>query len=89
VKAAGSNGSQPRKLLDRLSTLIDDLKGKADSLAHKLEHTDGNAEEHAKHMRDAVVPLMGELRDAGDALEVLVPHGAWPLPTYREMLFIK
>jgi len=25
----------------------------------------------------------------GDALELLIPHGDWPLPTYREMLFIK
>jgi glutamine synthetase len=89
VKAAGGNGTQPKKLLDRLGTLIDDLKSTADSLAHKLEHTDGSADGHAKHMRDAVVPLMGQLRETGDALEMIVPHGAWPLPTYREMLFIK
>ena len=59
------------------------------NLAHKLEHTDGGADAHAKHMRDQIVPGMAKLRDAGDALEMLVPHGAWPLPTYREMLFIK
>ena len=29
------------------------------------------------------------IREAGDALELLIPHGDWPLPTYREMLFIK
>jgi glutamine synthetase type III len=32
---------------------------------------------------------MVSLRDTGDALEQIVPHGVWPLPTYREMLFIK
>jgi glutamine synthetase type III len=32
---------------------------------------------------------MTALRETGDTLETLVPHGAWPLPTYREMLFIK
>jgi glutamine synthetase len=32
---------------------------------------------------------MNELRESGDALETLVPHDLWPLPTYREMLFIK
>ena len=32
---------------------------------------------------------MAGLRDAGDALEVIMPHELWPLPTYREMLFIK
>jgi glutamine synthetase len=89
VKAAGSNGNQPRKLLDRLGVLIDDLKSKADAIAHDLEHNGGGAEEHARHMRDRIVPAMASLREAGDALEMLVPHGEWPLPTYREMLFIK
>ena len=32
---------------------------------------------------------MNALREAGDALEGLVPQNLWPLPTYREMLFIK
>ncbi len=40
-------------------------------------------------MRDVVVPAMNDLREAGDELELLVPHHTWPLPTYREMLFIK
>jgi glutamine synthetase len=89
VKAAGSNGNQPRKLLDRLGVLIDDLKSKADAIAHDLEHNGGSAEEHARRMRDRIVPAMASLRETGDALEMLVPHGEWPLPTYREMLFIK
>ena len=42
-----------------------------------------------KHMRDAVVPAMNALRETGDQIEATVPHGAWPLPTYREMLFVK
>jgi len=32
---------------------------------------------------------MEALRDAGDALETVVPQDLWPLPTYREMLFVK
>ena len=27
--------------------------------------------------------------EAADALESMVPQDVWPLPTYREMLFIK
>ena len=41
------------------------------------------------HMRDDVVPAMNELREVADQLESAVPHGTWPFPTYREMLFIK
>ena len=59
------------------------------ALEHALAHEGGDAAKHAKHMRDKVVPAMAALRTTGDALEMLVPHGSWPLATYREMLFIK
>ena len=45
--------------------------------------------EHAKHMHDKVVPAMEELRKLGDYLEGTVPDDLWPLPKYREMLFIR
>ncbi|MCE9627493.1 MAG: glutamine synthetase type III, partial [Candidatus Eisenbacteria bacterium] len=34
-------------------------------------------------------PLMQEVREASDALEALVDDEHWPLPKYREMLFVK
>ena len=40
-------------------------------------------------MRDKIVPAMAKLRVVGDEIEVLTPHELWPLPTYREMLFVK
>ena len=40
-------------------------------------------------MRDEVVPAMAKLREIGDQIEVLAPHKIWPLPTYREMRFVK
>ena len=36
-----------------------------------------------------VRPLMQELRAASDRLETLVDDELWPLPKYREMLFVK
>ena len=52
-------------------------------------HADGDAYAHAKYARDAILPAMAELRTRGDKLETLVADDLWPLPTYREMLFIK
>ena len=43
----------------------------------------------AKHMREAVLPAMAEVRKVADKLEGIIPDDLWPLPTYREMLFIK
>ena len=35
-----------------------------------------------------MIDAMGSVRKAVDALESLLPHDAWPLPTYAEMMFI-
>ncbi len=56
------------------------------ALAH---HADGEVHAHAKHFRDSVLPAMTEVRNLGDKLETMVADDLWPLPTYREMLFIK
>ena len=69
--------------------LVDKFKVQADQLAAALTHGGGSAEKHAKYMRDKVVPAMVKLRALGDEIEVSTPHALWPLPTYREMLFVK
>jgi glutamine synthetase len=90
VKAAGSSAKEPKKTLDKLSKIADDAKAGVDHIQDLLEHeSNGDAFKHAKYFRDKVVPAMAKLREAADALEALVPHDLWPLPTYREMLFIK
>ena len=89
VKTAGGSIREAKKVLDRLTALVDQLRTQTEGLAKSLEQHADSAEKHAKMMRDKVVPMMAALREAGDQIEVLVPHELWPLPTYREMLFIK
>jgi glutamine synthetase len=90
VKAAGASSKESRKTLDGILKLTDEFKVKTDKLQDLLDHEgNGDAEKHAKYFRDKVVPAMVSLRETGDALEAIVPHDIWPLPTYREMLFIK
>jgi glutamine synthetase len=89
VRAAGGNAKEAKKVLDRLSGLVNDLRVTTDKLARALDHHAPSAEKHARFMRDAVVPAMVRLRETGDEIELLIPHAVWPLPTYREMLFIK
>jgi glutamine synthetase len=72
-----------------MSGLVDDFRSRTDALADALEHHTADAMKHAKYMRDTIVTSMASLREAGDQIELLVPHELWPLPTYREMLFIK
>jgi glutamine synthetase len=89
VKAAGGTSKEGKKLLDRVTGLVDEFRTATEKLKHAAAHETSDAEKHAKHMRDGVVPAMNALREAGDQIEVLVPHELWPFPTYREMLFVK
>jgi glutamine synthetase len=89
VAKAGAASRQGRKLLTTFVKLVDSFKTQTDVLAGLLEHTSATTEKHAKHMRDKVIPAMNRLRELGDQIELVTPHEIWPLPTYREMLFIK
>ncbi|MGE3959514.1 MAG: glutamine synthetase III [Vicinamibacterales bacterium] len=89
VKAGGGKTVEGKKLLDKVTKLTDEFKKRTDKLEAALNHSAPSAEKHAKHFRDAVVPAMVALRQTSDALEATIPHELWPLPTYREMLFVK
>ncbi len=89
LRAAGGSTKETKKMLDRITGLVDDLRAQTDKLAKALDHHGPSAEKHAKYMRDTVVPAMAALRETGDQIELLVPHELWPLPTYRVMLFVK
>jgi glutamine synthetase len=88
--AAGADCTEGKKLVAEICDLTCEFRRRTEVLQHALEHGgDGLPEAHAKHYRDKVVPAMTSLRETGDRIESLVAHDIWPLPTYREMLFLK
>ena len=88
LKAAGINGNS--ETLTALTSAINDLtKGIGALEKAQSHHAEGSPYDHAKHMRNDVFPALNNLRTAADKLETLVADDLWPLPTYREMLFIK
>ena len=89
VKAGGGRSVEGKKLLDKVTKLVDEFKKRTDKLEAAVNHSSSSAERHAKHFRDAVIPAMVALRETSDALEATIPSDLWPLPTYREMLFVK
>ncbi|HXD88461.1 MAG TPA: glutamine synthetase III [Urbifossiella sp.] len=90
TKAAGvDNAAQVEHLRD-ITSVLSKFQGSIASLDSALHHhSDGDPYAHAKHIRQGVVPKMEELRTLGDKLETQIADDLWPLPTYREMLFIK
>jgi glutamine synthetase len=49
----------------------------------------GSTDEHMQYCANEIRPLMDLVRLHADALEMVVADDQWPLPKYREMLFIK
>ena len=90
TKAAGVENGAQLDALKELTAVITGFQGATAALEHALgHHADGDAYAHAKSMRDGVLPKMVELRTLGDKLETVIADDLWPIPTYREMLFIK
>jgi glutamine synthetase len=83
-------GLQPSKAIaQQIAGLNQQLVDRANALETALGSAPHGADAHMRHCADQLMPLMGELRAAADALEALVDDAAWPLPTYQEMLFVR
>ena len=90
TKAAGIDVGTQLEELKTLVTTIGKFQAAIKALEHAADHSaTGDTYSHAKYMKESVVSKMEELRTHGDALETMVADDLWPLPTYREMLFIK
>ena len=88
--AVGVEDGQQSELLNELVGAISAFRKASGELDKALAHQPhGDMLEHARFMRDSVLPAMAELRKLGDKLELMVDDSDWPLPAYREMLFIR
>lgn len=95
TKAAVSGVSltHQEKLLTDVSEKINNLTAAIENLA--LLHLEQRVDEHedeasaeAKFYQSRVIPAMNEVRNAADELELVVDDSLWPLPKFREMLYI-
>jgi len=85
VRAAAVKG-----MASDLQALVEEFVFAIDRLdAVNAEHPKAEGLEHARYMRDSVLPAMDDVRDVADRLEKIVADDLWPLPKYSEMLFIK
>ena len=90
TKAAGVENGAQLDMLKSLTGTITQFQAALAALEKATHHhADGDYFAHAKYAKEGVIPKMVELRTHGDTLETLVADDLWPLPTYREMLFIK
>jgi len=91
IADSGVSNKSTRKLLEKVSGLVDDLDSAIEGLEAGIEKAQkiGKAIQQARSYRDDVIPAMAQVRQAADALEILVDADLWPLPSYAEMLFLR
>ena len=84
------NVSTQKELLEELCDKLAAMSSNTKALEKALEAAQNiaDAAKQADDFRSEVFTKMLELRTSGDALEKIIAAKYWPLPTYREMLFI-
>jgi glutamine synthetase len=92
AKAVGLKVDAQEKRLRDMCARIEALVVGIDELQAQFDHAEqhgGAPAEHAKTYRDRVTGGIQKLRETVDALETMVDDALWPLPKYREMLFLQ
>ncbi|RLS47821.1 MAG: glutamine synthetase type III [Planctomycetota bacterium] len=76
--------------LEKLTTLVGEFEAGIGALEKVAgHHGGGDISAEVAHFHSKVIPAMVSLRETADQIESILPDDLWPLPTYREMLFIK
>jgi glutamine synthetase len=76
-----------RDVVERVSRLKVSIE-KLDALFHEVDEGETDALSHAKFYQQKVIPAMNAVRTVADELETMVDDSLWPLPKFREMLYI-
>ena len=78
-----------KKLIRKLSALMEAVDDRADALQASLDRVQATASaaDASRLIRDLLLPDMQALRKVCDETEPLVDRDRWPFPTYGELLF--
>ena len=86
------SGLQPGETANTLRDfiqLVDQFRERTAEVERLCAHHEDDPARHAEQIATQLKPAMARLREAGDAIETQVAAQLWPLPTYRDLLFLK
>ncbi|HEU4828702.1 MAG TPA: glutamine synthetase III [Gemmatimonadales bacterium] len=89
TEAAAVECEEDREALREFVGLVSRLRKAIVALETACAHSVADSHKHATHINAKVKPAMDALRNVVDSLETHVAADLWPLPTYRELLFLK
>ncbi|HOH55448.1 MAG TPA: glutamine synthetase type III, partial [Paludibacteraceae bacterium] len=79
------------QLIKEIAERVNTIKSDVDNMieARKRANVIECEEEKANTYHDAVLPFFDKIRYQVDKLEMIIDDEMWPLPKYRELLFIR
>ncbi|WP_277466898.1 glutamine synthetase III [Parabacteroides sp. PF5-6] len=82
---------EPKRLTRKIATHICAVTKMVEEMieARKVANRLTDYREKAIAYHDTVLPYLDEIRDHIDDLELMVDNQMWPLPKYRELLFLR
>jgi glutamine synthetase len=89
TKAAGLNPGETAAVLRDFVKLVDQFRERTAEVERLAAHHEDDPLRHAAQISKKLKPAMARLRESGDAIESQVAADVWPLPTYRDLLFLK
>ena len=89
TKAAGVDASDAEMMLREIVSLASEFRKRTNEVERLAGHHDSDPGKHAAQINRELKPAMERLRETGDALEARVAADLWPMPNYRELLFLK
>jgi glutamine synthetase len=87
LRAAGADFSSAT--LGEVACRAQELEQAVAALERTMQGHADSLEAEAAHATKEILPAMAVVRETADELEGLVADTLWPLPSYREMLFVK
>jgi glutamine synthetase len=90
TKELGLDNKGSEHMLKTVNNALNDLDVALKKLQETQKELNGETVmEQSREYCDKVLPVLTEVRDAVDFLERYTADDYWPLPVYREMLFVK
>ena len=91
TEAAKIIGSEDLVTIEKIALHLSDIKKLVEEMTKERHIANRKPTERDKAIayHDCVAPLMEKIRLHIDALELMVDNEIWPLPKYRELLFIR
>jgi glutamine synthetase len=89
TKAAGLDAGATTGVLREFIQLVDQFRERTAEVERHSAHHEADPSRHAAQISKQLKPAMARLRETGDVIQSHVAADLWPMPTYRDLLFLK